>query len=51
MATVHDQIQANRWRTLVVLGGFGVLVAAVFLAIAGFYDPSLAGLVATGCLV
>ncbi len=49
--TVHDQIQANRWRTLVVLGGFGVLVLALFLAISGFYDPSLAGIAAAGFLV
>ncbi len=49
--TVHDQIQANRWRTLVVLGGFGALVAGVALAIAGLYDPSVAGFAAVGFLI
>ncbi len=49
--TVHDQIQANRWRTTIVLGGFGVLVGGVFLAVAGLYDPSLAGVAAAGFLI
>lgn len=49
--TVHDQIQANRWRTVIVLAGFGVLVLGVFLGVAGLYDPSLAGLAAAGFLV
>ncbi len=49
--TVHDQIQANRWRTTIVLAGFGVLVLGVFLAVAGLYDPSLAGVAAAGFLV
>lgn len=49
--TVHDQIQANRWRTMVVLLGFGVLVLAVVAVVAGVYDPSLAGLVGAGALI
>ena len=43
--TVHDQIRANRWRTLVVLLGFGVLVLAVVAIVGGVYDPSVAGFV------
>ena len=49
--TVRDQIQANRWRTLVVLGAFGVLIAAVMAAVAGLYDPSMAGLAGAGALI
>lgn len=49
--TVHDQIRANRWRTLVVLAGFGVLVLAIFLVVAGTYEPSAAGFVAAGMLI
>lgn len=49
--TVHDQIQANRWRTLIVLAGFGVLVFGLFLAVAGFYEPSIAGIAAIGFLI
>ena len=42
MMTVSDQIRANRWRTLVVVLGFCVLIAALVLAIGGFYDPGIA---------
>lgn len=49
--TVHDQIQTNRWRTLVVLLGFGVLMGAIVLIIAGAYDPSLAGFFGIGAVV
>ncbi|MCW2926533.1 MAG: HtpX-2 peptidase [Thermoleophilia bacterium] len=49
--TVHDQIRANRWRTLVVLLGFGVLILVIVAIIAGAYDPSLAGLFGAGALV
>ena len=42
--TVYDQIRANRWRTVVVLFGFAVLIAALVLAIGGLYDPSIAGM-------
>ncbi|MBC7644010.1 MAG: hypothetical protein H7123_02710, partial [Thermoleophilia bacterium] len=49
--TVHDQIRANRWRTLVVLFGFAVLVAAIVLGIAGAYDPSFAGLFGIGAVI
>jgi heat shock protein HtpX len=48
--TVQAQINANRWRTTIVLAGFGVLVLGVFLAVAGFFDPSLAGIAAAGFL-
>jgi heat shock protein HtpX len=43
--TVRDQIAANRWRTLLVLLSFALLVFAVIAIIAGVYDPSLAGFV------
>lgn len=49
--TVHDQIRANRWRTLLVLAGFGLLVAALMLALAGFYDPSVAGFAGIAAIV
>lgn len=49
--TVHDQIRANRWRTLVVLMGFGVLILAVVAVVGGAYDPSLAGLIGAGALI
>lgn len=49
--TVHDQIQANRWRTLIVLFGFGVLVAGLVAVVAGVYDPSLAGLLGAGAAI
>ncbi len=49
--TVAEQISANRWRTLVVLGGFGVLILAVVAVIAGVYDPSIAGLVGIGAII
>lgn len=49
--TVAQQISANRWRTLVVLGGFGVIVLAVVLAVAGLYDPSVAGFAGAGMLI
>jgi len=49
--TVHDQINANRWRTLVVVAGFGVLVLALFAAIGLAYDPSLGGLAGIGMIV
>jgi heat shock protein HtpX len=42
--TVGDQIRSNRWRTLVVLAGFGVLIAALVAIVYGAYDPSLAGI-------
>lgn len=48
--TVHDQIRANRWRTVVVLLGFGVLVLAIAAVVAGAYDPSLAGILAAVAL-
>lgn len=41
--TVRDQIAANRWRTLLVLLGFAVLMGAIVLLVGGLYDPSLAG--------
>ena len=43
--TLQEQIRANRWRTAVVLGGFGLLIAVFVLAIGGAYDPGLAGVV------
>jgi heat shock protein HtpX len=43
--TVRDQIAANRWRTLVVLLGFGVLIAAIVAMVGLQYDPSIAGLI------
>ncbi len=49
--TVRDQINANRWRTLVVVAGFAALVAALMLAIGGMYDPSLAGFVGIAAIV
>ena len=49
--TVYDQIQSNRWRTCVVLLGFGVIIAALALAIAGLYSPSFAGFAAIGMIV
>lgn len=49
--TVHDQIRANRWRTLVVVFGFAVLVAAIVAFVGGLYDPSLAGLLGAAALV
>lgn len=49
--TVHDQITANRWRTLVVLAGFGMLVLALVAAIGGLYDPSIAGFVGIGAII
>ncbi|MCW2955334.1 MAG: htpX [Thermoleophilia bacterium] len=49
--TVHQQIQANRMRTFVVLLGFGVLIGAVVLLVGGFYDPSLAGLIGIGAIL
>jgi heat shock protein HtpX len=49
--TVRDQIAANRWRTLVVLLGFGLLVLAVVAAIWGAYDPSIAGFVGIASIV
>jgi heat shock protein HtpX len=42
--TVQDQIRGNRWRTLVVVLGFGVLMLALVAIVAGAYDPSIAGL-------
>lgn len=41
--TVREQIAANRWRTLLVLLGFGVLMFAIVAIVYGAYDPSLAG--------
>jgi heat shock protein HtpX len=41
--TVRSQIAANRWRTLVVLLSFGLLMSAIVLVIAGTYDPTAAG--------
>lgn len=51
MMTVRDQIQANRWRTLVVILGFGVLVLALVAAIAGIYDLSIAGIAGAFAIV
>lgn len=45
LMTVGQQISENRWRTLIVVLGFAALILALTLAIAGLYDPSLAGFV------
>ncbi len=49
--TVHDQIRDNRWRTLVVLLGFGMLIVSVMAAIWWGYDPSIAGMVGIFAIV
>jgi heat shock protein HtpX len=49
--TVHDQIRANRWRTVVVVLGFAVLMLALVAAIGGMYDPSVAGFVGIVAIV
>lgn len=49
--TVREQIRANQWRTLVVLLGFGTIIAALVLAIGGLYDPSVAGVVGIAAIV
>jgi heat shock protein HtpX len=49
--TVHDQIRSNRWRTVVVVLGFAVLMLALVAAIAGMYDPSVAGFVGIAAIV
>lgn len=49
--TVHDQIRANRWRTVVVLVGFALLVLAIVAVVAGAYDPSIAGIFGIVALV
>lgn len=51
MVTVADEIRANRWRTVVVLLGFGVLVLALVSIVAGFYDPSIAGFLGIGATI
>ncbi|MDX6494630.1 MAG: heat shock protein HtpX [Gaiellales bacterium] len=43
--TLQQQIRANRWRTLVVLLGFGLLIAVFVLVIAAAYQPGVAGFV------
>ncbi len=43
--TLQQQIRANRWRTALVLLGFGVLVAVFVLAIAAAYQPGVAGFI------
>ena len=43
--TLQEQIRANRLRTAVVLLGFGFLVAALVVGVAGLYDPGIAGVV------
>jgi heat shock protein HtpX len=43
--TLQEQIRANRWRTLLVLLGFALLIAAFVAAIAGAYNPGVAGVV------
>jgi heat shock protein HtpX len=43
--TLQEQIRANRLRTALVLLGFGVLIAALALAVGGLYQPGLAGIV------
>lgn len=49
--TVHDQIRANRWRTVVVVLGFAALMLALVAAIGGMYDPSVAGFVGIVAIV
>ncbi len=43
--TLQQQIRANRWRTALVLLGFGLLVAVFVLAIAAAYQPGVAGFI------
>jgi heat shock protein HtpX len=43
--TLQQQIRANRWRTAVVLLGFGLLIAVFVLVIAAAYKPGVAGFV------
>jgi heat shock protein HtpX len=49
--TVRQQIAENRWRTLLVLLGFGVLMFAIVAIVYGAYDPSLAGVVGIVAIV
>ena len=43
--TLQQQIRANRWRTALVLLGFGLLVGVFVLVIAAAYKPGVAGFV------
>lgn len=43
--TLQQQIRANRWRTVLVLLGFGLLVGVFVLVIAAAYKPGVAGFV------
>lgn len=43
--TLQEQIRRNRARTVMVLFGFGVLIAAIGLALGQMYDPSALGIV------
>jgi heat shock protein HtpX len=43
--TLQQQIRSNRWRTALVLLGFGLLVAVFVLAIAAAYKPGVAGFI------
>jgi heat shock protein HtpX len=49
--TLQEQIRANRLRTVLVLFGFAVLVAALMAVIAGVYDPGLAGVLGIVAIV
>jgi heat shock protein HtpX len=49
--TVGQQISANRWRTALVLFGFGLLIVAVTAVVAGVYSPSLAGFAGIGMII
>ncbi|MEO6866956.1 MAG: M48 family metalloprotease [Gaiellales bacterium] len=49
--TVHDQIRANRWRTVLVVFGFALIIAVIVLAVAGLYDPSIAGFIGIGGII
>jgi heat shock protein HtpX len=43
--TLQQQIRSNRWRTALVLLGFGLLVAVFVMAIAAAYQPGVAGFI------
>ncbi len=43
--TLQQQIRSNRWRTALVLLGFGLLVAVFVLVIAAAYKPGVAGFI------
>jgi heat shock protein HtpX len=48
--TLQEQIRSNRLRTGVVLLGFGFLVAALVVGVAGLYEPGIAGIVGIGAI-